>query len=111
MNPTKYQYTTPNDPIHPHNPDNPYDPYGPNNDTYVDDETEHIFGYMMLSAMLLWCFAITFNFTKSIGMIQPENQNTIKFDLSSSYPTNSSRASTLDEENILIILPGCLSAS
>lgn len=69
MNPTKYQYTTPNDPIHPHNPDNPYDPYdpyGPNNDTYVDDETEHIFGYLMISAMLLWCFAITFNFTKSI---------------------------------------------
>ena len=75
MNPTKYQYTTPHDPvppqepIHPHNPDDPYDPYDPNdpnNDVYVDDGTEHIFGYMMISAILLWCFAITFNFTKSI---------------------------------------------
>ena len=72
MNPTKYQYTIPgdpNDPHHPHNPDDPYDPYDPsdpNNDTYVDDGTEHVFGYMMLAAMLLWCLAITINFTKSI---------------------------------------------
>ena len=47
-----------------------------------------------------------FNFTKSIGMIKPENQDAIKFDLSSSYPTGLSTEQSSDKEKILIIPPG-----